>query len=57
MEADAVLFGLVVKQGKLSFCCLVCHLVSEISGICLSVFVTSDQRMLWFMSICFVCLF
>ena len=40
MEADAVLFVQVVKQEKLSFCCLVCRLVSEISGVCLSVFVT-----------------
>ena len=39
VEADAVLFVCVVKQGKLSFCCLVCCLVSEVSGVRLSVFV------------------
>ena len=32
------------------------HLVSKISGVCLSVFVMASQRMLWFMLICFVCL-
>ena len=37
--ADAVLFVLVAKQRKISFVCLVCHLVSEISGLCLPVFV------------------
>ena len=37
MEADAVLFVLVVEQGKLSFCFLVSYLVSKISGVCLSV--------------------
>ena len=53
MEADAVLFVPVVKQGKLSFCCLVCGIVSENSSIFLLVFVMADQRMLWFTSICF----
>ena len=40
LEADAVLFVLVVKKGKLSFCCLVCRLVIKISCtcVCLSVF-------------------
>ena len=42
------------KQEKLSFCCPDYHLVSEFAGLCLSVFVTSDQRMLWFTS--FFCL-
>ena len=54
MEADSVLFVHVVKQGNLSFCCLVCRIVSEISSVCLSVFVTVDLRMLLFTSICFV---
>ena len=39
---------LVAKQRKLKFCCLVYHLVNGVSSLCLSVFVTSDQRMLWF---------
>ena len=36
-----------------SFCSIDYRLVSEVSGLCLSVFVTSDRRMLWFTSICF----
>ena len=42
LDEDAVLFVIVAKQS----CCLVNHLVSEVLGLCLSVFVTSDQRML-----------
>ena len=42
---------------KIKFFCPDYRLVSEISGLCLSVFVTSDQRMLWFTSrVSFVCL-
>ena len=50
MEADAVLFVPVVKQRKLSFCCVVYGIVSENASICLSVFVMADQRMLWLTS-------
>ena len=45
---------LLAKQIKSTFSCLVCYLVSEISGSCLSVFATFYQRILWFMSSCFL---
>ena len=57
VDADVVIFVLVAKQIKLSFCCPVCQLVSEVSGLCVSVVVASDQRRPWLTSICFVCLF
>ena len=34
-------------------CCL-SYFVSEVIGLCLSLFVTSDERRLWFMFICFL---
>ena len=46
VEADAVLFVLVVKQEKISFCCLVCCLGSKFSGLCLSVFADKYQYLL-----------
>ena len=56
MQNDVVLFELVAKQRKSRLCCPDYHLMSEVSGLRLSVFVTSDQRMFWFTFICFVCL-
>ena len=56
MQNDVVLFELVAQQRKSSLCCPDYHLVSEVSGLRLSVFVTSDQRMFLFTFICFVCL-
>ena len=57
-DADAIMCVLVAEQRKVSFCCLVYHLVSEVSRLCQSVFVTSDpgQHMRCFTCICFLCL-
>ena len=56
MQNDVNLFELVAKQRKSSLCCPDYHLASEVFVLCVSVFVTSDQQMLWFTFICFVCL-
>ena len=56
VDTDAVLGIIVTKPGKLTFCCLDYGCVSEVSGLCLSVFVTVGQRMLWFTHNHFVCL-
>ena len=52
MEADAVLVVYITKQGK--FLLSVLSSCEQNLRICLLVFVTSDQRMLQFLSIGFV---
>ena len=49
-DTDAVLFVLVDKQRTFSVYCMVGGLVSEVSRLCLSLFVTSYQWMLQFTS-------
>ena len=56
VDQDAVLGIIEIKPRKLSFCCLDYGFMSEVSNLCLPVFVTLDQRMLWFTYNTFVCL-
>ena len=46
MEADEVLFVLVVKQEKNKFLLFSLSSCKRILRVCLSVFVTADQRIL-----------